>query len=65
MRPSFCLWALAFAVAVGGLALAMVGIYSVSALDQYEGLYLVLFGPLLSGSSGIIAVIASSKEAEG
>jgi len=65
MRPSFCLWALAVAVAVGGFVLAVTGIYSVSVLNHHEGLYLVLFGPLLSGSSGIIAVIASSKEADG
>ena len=65
MKLSSYLWGLTIAMAVCGFSIAAIGISIEQTNQEYTGLYLVLFGPLLACLSGNIATVASKFEAEG
>ncbi|MBU1082636.1 MAG: hypothetical protein KKB59_19275 [Spirochaetes bacterium] len=52
-------------MAVCGFSIAAIGVSIEQTNQEYTGLYLVLFGPLLACLSGNIATVASKFEAEG
>lgn len=65
MKLSVYLWYLTFALCLLGFGVSAVGIYIELAGVGDVGLYLIIFGPLIAGLSGITAQAASKYEAEG
>lgn len=65
IRASTYLWVLTIAIAVLGFAISGVGVYMELGGMGHVGLYLIIFGPLIAGFSGLIVQAASKYEAEG
>ena len=65
MKLSTYFWILTIAIAVLGFAVTGVGVYMELMEMGHVGLYLIIFGPLIAGFSGIFAQIAAKYQAEG
>ena len=65
IKLSTYLWILTIAIAVLGFAISGVGVYMELQEMSHVGLYLIIFGPLIAGFSGIFAQLASKYQAEG
>ena len=65
MKLSTYLWGLTFALAVFGFAISAVGVHMELTAAAHVGLYLIIFGPLIAGLSGITAQAASKYQQEG
>ena len=65
IKLSTYFWILTFAIAGLGFLISGVGVYMELQEISGVGLYLIIFGPLIAGFSGIFAQSASKYQAEG
>lgn len=65
LKLSAYLWGLTFALCLFGFGVSTVGVHMELTGAGHMGLYLIIFGPLIAGLSGITAQAASKYQAEG